>query len=101
MDVSRRGFLRLSVAAAGGTVQDLGRTIGIDVELEDRRALGAKRAFVVRTARVALDVDDLPVDRVHQGGAAHGAVGAEAGGDLCVLDSQFLRSRYRWTEVHS
>src|SRR5439155_11671105 len=39
-------------------VQDLGRPVRIHVELVDRRALRAERAFVVRAARIAFDVDD-------------------------------------------
>ena len=73
-------------------MENLRRTIGIDVELEDRRALGAEGALVVGTARVALDVDDLPIDRMNEGAAAHGAIGADARGDFGVLDPEFLRS---------
>ena len=76
-------------------MENLRRTIGIDVELEDRRALGAEGALVVRTARIALDVDDLPIDRMNQGAAAHRAIGADAGSDFGVLDPEFLRPRHR------
>src|SRR2546428_1095443 len=83
----------LPVRRAGLAVQHLRRPVGIHVELIDRRALGAEGALVVRAARVAFDVDDLPVDRVDQGGAADGAEGTDARGGLRVLDSQLLRSR--------
>ena len=77
----------LPVGGAGGAVQHLRRPVGIDVQLEDRRALRAERSLVVRAARIAFDVDDLAVDRVHERGAADGAVGTEARRDLGVFDS--------------
>jgi hypothetical protein len=83
------------VGGAGIAMENLRRTIGINVELEDRRALGAKGALVVGTARVALDVDDLPIDRMNESAAAHRTIGADAGGDLGVLDTEFLRARDR------
>ena len=70
------------------------------MELEDRRALGAERALVVRTARVAFDVDDLAVDGVDQRGAADRAVGTDARRGLGSFNAEFLGasdSRARFT----
>ena len=89
----------LPVGRAGCPVQHLRRPVGIDVELEDRRALGAERPFVVRAARIALDVDDLAVDGVDERGAADRAVGTDARRDLGVLDAQLLRLRDDRREV--
>jgi len=44
---------------AWSTVKHLGRAVRIHVQLIDRCALGAERAFFVRAARIALDVHDL------------------------------------------
>src|SRR5207237_4557398 len=49
----------------------------------------------VRAARIALDVHDLALDRVHQGGATDRAVGTDAGGGLGVLDPQLLSLSHR------
>jgi len=72
-------------------VQDLRRAIRIDVELEDRRSLRAECALVERTVGIALDVDDLPVDRVYEGGAADGAIRTDARCHLRILDAELLR----------
>ena len=47
-------------------MENLGRAVGVYVELEDRRALRTKSSFVVWATRVTLDVDDLAVDSVNQ-----------------------------------
>ena len=89
------------VGGASGPMENLRWTIGIDVELENRSALGTESAFIVRTPGIALDVDDLPIDRVNEGSAAHRAIGAKARGNLRVLDPEFLRPGDRWAEIHS
>jgi len=72
------------------SVQHLDRSIRIYVQLKNRRAFGAKRALVVRAARIAFDVDDLPVDSVNQRGATDGAIRANARGSFGVSDAQLL-----------
>src|SRR5260370_26844213 len=47
-----------SVGRAGRPMQDLDRAIRIYMQLKYRRALGTQAAFVVRAARIALDVHD-------------------------------------------
>jgi hypothetical protein len=71
-------------------VQHLGSAIGVLVQLVGRRAFGAERALVVRAPEIALDVHDLVADGVDDGGAADGAVGADAGRGLGVLDAELL-----------
>jgi hypothetical protein len=51
-------------------MQNLNRAVGIDVQLEYRRALGAERAFAVWASWVALDIDDLIVNGMNKGRAA-------------------------------
>ena len=80
--------------APGGAVHHLRRTIGINVQLKDRRALGAESSLIVRAARIAFDIDDLAVDRMNQSAAADGAVRANAWSDLGAFDAQFLGARH-------
>ena len=89
----------LPVGGARGPVQNLGRTVRVDVELKDRRALGAERPFVVRAARVALDVDDLAVDGVDERAAADRAVGTDARRDLGIFDPELLSSGDNRSEI--
>ena len=72
---------------------------GIDVELKDRCALGAERPLVVWAARIALDVDDLAIDGMDQGAAAHRAIGADARRHLGIFDSELLGSRDSGSEI--
>src|SRR5947208_2976536 len=71
-------------------MQDLDGPIGIDMQLEDRRAFWAQGAFIVRAARIALDIDDFVVDSVDQRGATDRAVGTDARRDFCPLDAKLL-----------
>ena len=80
-------------------MQYLRRTIRIDVQLEDRRALGAEGSLVVRAARIALDVDDLAVDGVDEGAAADRAIRTNARRDLGVLDPELLCPRHYRAEI--
>ena len=80
-------------------MQHLGGSIRIDVQLEDRRALGAEAPLIVRTARIALDVDDLAVDGVDERAAADRAVGTDARRDLRPLDPELLRPRNNRAEI--
>src|SRR5207249_427716 len=60
---------------------------------------GAERAFIVWTARVAFDIDDCAIDRMHERGASHGAVGADTRGHFGVLNAQVLGVRGGWCQV--
>jgi hypothetical protein len=68
-------------------MQNLSGTVGIDMELEDSGALGAEGPFVVRTPGIAFDIDDLPVHRVDERGAAYRTIGAETWRYLGIFDS--------------
>ena len=81
----------LPVGSSRGAVQNLSRTVGVDVELKDRCALGTERPFVMRAARIAFDIDDLAVDGVNQRAATDGAVGTDTRRHGGAFDSQFLR----------
>ena len=76
-------------------MEHLRGAVGILVELVDRGALGTQAALAVRAALVALDVHDLAVDGMDQGGAADGAIGADARSSLCRLYSELLCSSRR------
>ena len=89
----------LPIGSPGGTMQNLGWTVGIDVELKDRRALGAERSLIVRTARIAFDVDDLAVDGVDERAAADRAIGTDARRDLGIFDSELLGPRHNRAEI--
>ena len=89
----------LPFGGAGRAVQHLGQPVGIDVELERRRALRAERALVVRAAGFALDVDDLAVDGVDERRAPHRAVRAQARHRLGVLDPELGGTREGGREV--
>ena len=80
-------------------MENLGRAVGIDVQLKDRRALGTEGSFVVWATRVALDIDDLAVDGVDQRAASDGAIGADAGSDLGAFDPQLLCPRNSRSEI--
>src|SRR6266571_2719769 len=90
---------RPSRVPSPGTLEHLGEPVRVDVELEDGRALGAEGPLVVRAAGVALDVGDLAVHGVHQRGAAHRTIGAEARHRLRILDAQLLGPREDRTQV--
>src|SRR2546426_12289280 len=91
----------LPVVGARLAVQDFGGAVRVQVELVDRRALGAEGALVVRAARVAFDVDDLAVDGVDQGRTSDRAEGTNARRRLGVLDAQLLRPRHGRRERHA
>src|SRR5439155_7926578 len=74
-----------------GAVEHPRGPVGVDVELEGGRALGAEVAAGDGASRVALDVDDLAVDRMDERPAADGAVGADARSRLRVLDAEAAR----------
>src|SRR5438045_1843108 len=82
-------------------MQDFRLAVWIDVELINRRALGAERAFVVRAARIALDVDDAVALHVHQRRASDGAERTDARHRLGVLDAERLRLGARRRERRS
>src|SRR3989441_11529482 len=89
------------ILRAGFAVQDLGRPVRVEVELVDRRALGAEGALVVRAARIAFDVDDLAVDGVDEGRTPDRAERANARRRLGVLDAQLLRPRHGRCQRHA
>ena len=82
-------------------MQNLRRPVGIDVELKDSRALRTKRSFVVRTPRVAFDIDDLSVHRMHEGCASDRTVRTKTRRRLRAFDSQLLRSRHSGPEIYT
>jgi len=55
-----------ALSLARRRVQHLGWAIGVDVELENRRALRTETSLVVRAAGIAFNVDDLAVDCVDE-----------------------------------
>jgi len=65
--------------------------VGIDVELIDRGALGAQRAFVVGAARIAFDVDDPVAFDLHERRTTDGAEWANTGDRLRIADAELLR----------
>jgi hypothetical protein len=69
------------------------------VQLKDSGALGTESSFIVRAARVAFDVDDLPVDRMNERAASDGAKGTDAGRHLRVFDAQLLCPGHSRSEV--
>src|SRR5262245_5843654 len=89
----------LPIGRAGGTVQDLGWTVRVDVELKDRRAFGTESPLVVWAAGIPLDVDDVAIDRMDKGAAPHRTIGADARRHLGILDSELLGSRDSGSEI--
>src|SRR5262249_37012896 len=89
----------LPVRRARRPMEHLRGPVGIHVQLEDGRALGAEGPLVVRAARIAFDVDDLAVDGVNQRGAPDRAIRTDARRDLGVLDSKLLGLRHDGPEV--
>ena len=71
------------------------------MQLKDRRALRAESPLIVRTARIALDVDDLIINCVNESAAPHRAIGADAGGHLGIFDSELLCLGNNGTEVYA
>src|SRR5574341_1012028 len=53
----------------------------------------------VRAPRVALDVDDFPVDGVDDGGATHRAVGTHTGCGFGFFDAKILGAGDGWLET--
>lgn len=82
-------------------MENLRRSIGIDVQLEDGRSLRTECAFIVRAARVAFDVDDLAFDRVDECCATYGAIRANARCNFRVFDPEFLRSGYSRPKIYA
>src|SRR5205823_6643579 len=75
------------VRSARSAVEHLGETVGVDVQLIRGRALWAQVPVIDGAFRVALDVDNVAVYCVNESSATHGAVGADTGRDLRVLDT--------------
>src|SRR4051812_22516545 len=65
----------------GCAVQDLAEALGARHHAEGGAAARAQRALVDRAARVALDMDRLPVPGIDQLRAADRAIRADAGAD--------------------
>src|SRR5262245_6737110 len=82
----------LPIGSPWGAMQDLGRAVGVNVELEDRGSLGTERALVVRATRIAFDVNDLAVDGMDERPTPHRAIGKDDGRQLGIFDSWFLGS---------
>jgi hypothetical protein len=80
-------------------VEHLDGTIGVNVQLENRRTLGAQGSLVVRAPRVTLYIDDLAVDRMNERCAADGTVGTNARCDLGVYNPQLLRLCHHGAKV--
>src|SRR3954452_18149859 len=72
----------LPVRTARSPVAHVREPAGLLDQLPRRRAARAQRPLADRRARVALDVDQLAVARVHELAAPEGAVGADRLGDL-------------------
>src|SRR5215510_4328961 len=83
----------LPIGSPGSAMQNLGGTVGIDVQLKDRGSLGTEGALVVRASGIALNVDDVPIDGVNEGATPHRTIGADAGRHLGIFDSELLGSR--------
>src|SRR5262245_19438928 len=64
------------------------------MQLKYRRALRTEGSLVVRTARIAFDVDDLTIDGVNQSCTAYRTVRTDARCRRCVFDAQLLRPRH-------
>lgn len=82
-------------------MENLGRPIGIDVKLENGRALRAEATFVVRAAGSALDVDDLAIYHVDESGATDRTVRTDTRGGFRPLDAQLLGARDSGRKVNT
>src|SRR5206468_3716218 len=78
-------------ARTGLAMQNFRLAVRIDVELVNRRALRAERAFVVGAAGIAFDVDDAAVLHLDQRRAPDRAERTDARHRLRVPDAQLLR----------
>src|SRR6266851_5427864 len=89
----------LPLCGPGSTMQHLGGAVRVHMQLVDGSPLRTERAFIVWTARIAFDIDDCAIDRMHERGASHGAVGADTRGHFGVLNAQVLGARGGWCQV--
>src|SRR4029077_17589433 len=80
----------LPVGSSRCTMKNLNRTVGIDVQLKDGRALGTESPFIMRAAGIAFDIHDLTVFRVNERSATHGTIGADTRRHLGVFYSELL-----------
>jgi hypothetical protein len=71
-----------------GAIEHLGQPVGARQPAEGRCSLRTQGALIDRAARVALNMNDLPVLGIDQLSAADRAIGADAGADGVGLSSR-------------